>query len=114
MNDSAGQVRYDITANADDFLDQLRAAGRAIDDFGDKVSDADEQLIREWNNLADEMFQAAERGAIEAIKPITNFCSETISQISQMKMIFLVQMKMISLRILYHLSQKILFLIIVT
>ena len=84
MNDSAGQVRYDITANADDFLDQLRAAGRAIDDFGDKVSDADEQLIREWNNLADEMFQAAERGAIEAIKPITNFCSETISQISQM------------------------------
>ena len=84
MNDSAGQVRYDITANADDFLDQLRAAGRAIDAFGDKVSDADEQLIREWNNLADEMFQAAERGAIEAIKPITNFCSETISQISQM------------------------------
>lgn len=84
MNDSAGQVRYDITANADDFLDQLRAAGRAIDAFGDRVSEADKQLIRDWNNLADEMSDAIARGAIEASRPIADFCSETISQISQM------------------------------
>lgn len=99
MNDSAGQVRYDITANADDFLDQLRAAGRAIDAFGDRVSEADKQLIRDWNNLADEMSDAIARGAIEASRPIADFCSETISQISQMNS-SIVQAGLSSLQIL--------------
>lgn len=84
MNDSAGQVRYDITANADDFVDQLKAAGKAINDFGDTVSEQDKLLIMQWNNLADEMELAIQKAAIEASKPIVNFVNETISQFKSM------------------------------
>ena len=84
MNDSAGQVRYDITANADDFIDQLKAAGKAINDFGDEVSDVDTLLMMQWNNMANEMQSAMKKAAIEASKPIVDFVDKTISQISGM------------------------------
>lgn len=84
MNDSAGQVRYDITANADDFVDQLKAAGKAIDDFGDEVSDVDTLLMMQWNNMANEMQSAMKKAAIEASKPIVDFVEQSISQISGM------------------------------
>lgn len=84
MNDSAGQVRYDITANADDFVDQLKAAGKAINDFGDEVSDVDALLLLQWNNMANEMQSAMKKAAIEASKPIVDFVDKTISQISGM------------------------------
>lgn len=84
MNNSAGQVRYDITANADDFIAQLKAAGKAIDDFGDKVSEEDKLLIMQWNNMASEMELAIQKAAIEASKPIVDFVDQTISQISSM------------------------------
>lgn len=84
MNDSAGQVRYDITANADDFVDQLKAAGKAINDFGDEVSDVDALLMLQWNNMANEMQSAMKKAAIEASKPIVDFVEQSISQISGM------------------------------
>lgn len=84
MNDSAGQVRYDITANADDFVDQLKAAGKAIDDFGDEVSNVDALLMLQWNNMANEMQSAMKKAAIEASKPIVDFVEQSISQISGM------------------------------
>lgn len=84
MNDSAGQVRYDITANADDFIDQLKAAGKAINDFGDEVSDVDALLMLQWNNMANEMQSAMRKAAIESSKPIVDFVDKTISQISGM------------------------------
>lgn len=84
MNESAGQVRYDITANAESFLEQLRAAGNALDDFGDRVSEQDKQLIREWNNLADEMYEAIDEGARQAVQPIVEFCGETVGQFTEM------------------------------
>ena len=84
MNNSAGQVRYDITANADDFIAQLKAAGKAIDDFGDKVSEEDKLLIMQWNNMADEMQLAIQKAVIEASKPIVDFVDQTITQISSM------------------------------
>ena len=84
MNDSAGQVRYDITANADDFVDQLKAAGKAINDFGDEVSDVDALLLLQWNNMANEMQSAMKKAAIEASKPVVDFVQQSISQISSM------------------------------
>ena len=84
MNDSAGQVRYDITANADDFVDQLKAAGKAINDFGDEVSDVDALLLLQWNNMANEMQSAMKKAAIEASKPVVDFVQQSISQISGM------------------------------
>lgn len=84
MNDSAGQVRYDITANADDFIAQLRAAEKAINDFGDKVSEEDKLLTMQWNNMASEMGPAIQKAAIEASKPIVDFVEQTISQITSM------------------------------
>lgn len=84
MNNSAGQVRYDITANVDDFLAQLREAGKAIDDFGDRVSEQDKLLIMQWNNMASEMELAIQKAAIEASKPIVDFVDQTITQISSM------------------------------
>ena len=84
MNDSAGQVRYDITANADDFVDQLKAAGKAINDFGDEVNDVDALLLLQWNNMANEMQSAMKKAAIGASKPIVDFVDKTISQISGM------------------------------
>lgn len=84
MNDSAGQVRYDITANADDFIDQLKAAGKAINDFGDEVSEVDTLLMMQWNNMANEMQSAMKKAAIEASKPIVDFVEQSISQISSM------------------------------
>lgn len=84
MNDSAGQVRYDITANADDFVDQLKAAGKAINDFGDEVNDVDALLMLQWNNMANEMQSAMKKAAIEASKPIVDFVEQSISQISGM------------------------------
>lgn len=84
MNDSAGQVRYDITANADDFVDQLKAAGKAINDFGDEVNDVDALLMMQWNNMANEMQSAMKKAAIEASKPIVDFVEQSISQISGM------------------------------
>lgn len=84
MNDSAGQVRYDITANADDFIAQLKAAGKAIYDFGDTVSKEDKLLIMKWNNMADEMQLAIQKAAIEASKPIVDFVDQTITQVSAM------------------------------
>lgn len=84
MNNSAGQVRYDITANTDDFLKQLRAAGKAIDEFGDKISEADKKLIQDWNNLADEMKAAIEKGVRWSMEPIDEFIKSTASQISAM------------------------------
>lgn len=84
MNDSAGQVRYDITANADDFIDQLKAAGKAINDFGDEVNDVDTLLMMQWNNMANEMQSAMKKAAIEASKPIVDFVEQSISQISGM------------------------------
>ena len=84
MNDSAGQVRYDITANADDFVDQLKAAGKAINDFGDEVSDVDSLLLLQWNNMANEMQSAMKKAAIEASKPVVDFVQQSISQISSM------------------------------
>ena len=84
MNDSAGQVRYDITANADDFIDQLKSAGKAINDFGDEVSEVDTLLMMQWNNMANEMQSAMKKAAIEASKPIVDFVEQSISQISGM------------------------------
>lgn len=84
MNDSAGQVRYDITANADDFIDQLKAAGKAINDFGDEVGEVDTLLMMQWNNMANEMQSAMKKAAIEASKPIVDFAKQSISQISSM------------------------------
>lgn len=84
MNDSAGQVRYDITANADDFIDQLKAAGKAINDFGDEVSEVDTLLMMQWNNMANEMQSAMKKAAIKASKPIVDFVEQSISQISSM------------------------------
>lgn len=84
MNDSAGQVRYDITANADDFIDQLKTAGKAINDFGDEVSEVDTLLMMQWNNMANEMQSAMKKAAIEASKPIVDFVEQSISQINSM------------------------------
>lgn len=84
MNDSAGQVRYDITANADDFIDQLKTAGKAINDFGDEVGEVDTLLMMQWNNMANEMQSAMKKAAIEASKPIVDFVEQSISQISSM------------------------------
>lgn len=84
MNDSAGQVRYDITANADDFVDQLKTAGKAIDDFGDEVNDVNTLLTMQWINMADEMQSAMKKAAIEASKPIVDFVEQSISQINGM------------------------------
>lgn len=84
MNDSAGQVRYDITANADDFIDQLKAAGKAINDFGDEVSEVDTLLMMQWNNMANEMQSAMKKAAIEASKPVVDFVEQSISQINSM------------------------------
>lgn len=84
MNDSAGQVRYDITANADDFIDQLKAAGKAINDFGDEVSDVDALLMLQWNNMANEMQSSMKKAAIEASKPVVDFVEQSISQINSM------------------------------
>lgn len=84
MNDSAGQVRYDITANADDFIDQLKAAGKAINDFGDEVSEVDTVLMMQWNNMANEMQSAMKKAAIEASKPVVDFVEQSISQINSM------------------------------
>ena len=84
MNDSAGQVRYDITANADDFVDQLKTAGKAINDFGDEVNAVDTLLMLQWNNMANEMQSAMKKAAIEASKPIVDFAKQSISQINSM------------------------------
>ena len=84
MNDSAGQVRYDITANADDFVDQLKTAGKAINDFGDEVNAVDTLLMLQWNNMANEMKSAMKKAAIEASKPIVDFAKQSISQINSM------------------------------
>lgn len=84
MNDSAGQVRYDITANADDFIDQLKTAGKAINDFGDEVGKVDTLLMMQWNNMANEMQSAMKKSAIEASKPIVDFVEQSISQINSM------------------------------
>ena len=84
MNDSAGQVRYDITANADDFVDQLKTAGKAINDFGDEVNSVDTLLMLQWNNMANEMQSAMKKAAIEASKPIVDFAKQSISQINSM------------------------------
>lgn len=84
MNDSAGQVRYDITANADDFIDQLKTAGKAINDFGDEVSEVDTLLMMQWNNMANEMQSAMKKAAIEASKPVVDFVEQSISQINSM------------------------------
>ena len=84
FRDSAGQVRYDITANADDFIDQLKAAGKAIDDFGDKVSEQDKILIMQWNNLADEFELAMTEAALKAAQPVIDFATESVHQISEM------------------------------
>ena len=84
MNDSAGQVRYDITANADDFVDQLKTAGKAINDFGDEVNAVDTLIMLQWNNMANEMQSAMKKAAIEASKPIVDFAKQSISQINSM------------------------------
>ena len=84
MNDSAGQVRYDITANADDFVDQLKTAGKAINDFGDEANAVDTLLMLQWNNMANEMQSAMKKAAIEASKPIVDFAKQSISQINSM------------------------------
>ena len=42
--DNAGSVRYVITADNDAFLDQLVAAGKALTNFANNISDVDSQL----------------------------------------------------------------------
>ena len=78
MNDSAGQVRYDITANADNFIAGLNKVKKMIGSFEDEVTDIDARIAQEWQKLGDDFVEEMGLATERAIQPVAEFAGRSI------------------------------------